>query len=547
MIRESLSAGSRHAYALTSPGGGYSFNRRIDPGGFTVKTSSGAGAAPGWVRLVRTGYQFKAFRSADGVTWTSMGTDTVPMTDSVYVGLAVTSHTVSAATTAVIDNLKVSFASAPSPSNQPPVVNLTAPAQGASLVAPAAIAVSASASDPENRLARVDFFSGTTKIGTAITAPYAITWPAVPAGTYALTAVAYDADGASATSSATTVTVKSATTANLPPTVSLTAPSPGAAYTAGATVTMTATAVDPEGRMARVEFYNGTTRLQSDSASPYSFSWSSVPAGTHALKAVAYDADGGSTTSTTTTVTVAAAPTGSMWIPALVTPWQWQLTGTIDQNVNAAMYDVDLFDTSATVVASLHAKGRKVVCYMSAGTWEDWRPDASKFPASVLGNSNGWPGEKWLDIRRIDVLGPIMEARMDLCKQKGFDAVEPDNIDAYSNNSGFPLTAQDQLTYNKWLAAAAHARGLSIGLKNDLEQVPQLVTSFDWAINEQCFEYNECHLLAPFTQAGKAVFVVEYSLTPAQFCDQAVAMKLNALKKNLDLDAAVTACPSPVP
>ena len=310
---------------------------------------------------------------------------------------------------------------------------------------------------------------------------------------------------------------------------------------------MTATAVDPEGRMARVEFYNGTARLQSDSAAPYSFTWSSAPAGTHALKAVAYDLDGGSTTSTTATITVSAPPSGSIWIPPVVTPWQWQLTGTIDQNVSAAMYDIDLFDTPATVVAGLHAKGRKVVCYMSAGTWENWRPDASAFPASVLGNGNGWPGEKWLDIRRIDVLGPIMAARMDLCKQKGFDAVEPDNIDAYSNNSGFPLTAQDQLNYNKWLAAAAHARGLSIGLKNDLEQVPQLVTSFDWAINEQCFEYNECQLLAPFTQAGKAVFVVEYALSPAQFCDKAVALKFNALKKNLDLDAAVTACPSPVP
>ena len=109
------------------------------------------------------------------------------------------------------------------------------------------------------------------------------------------------------------------------------------------------------------------------------------------------------------------------------------------------------------------------------------------------------------------------------------------------------LTAQDQLAYNQWLAAAAHAHGLSIGLKNDLEQVPQLVTSFDFALNEQCFEYNECNLLAPFTQAGKAVFEVEYSLSTSQFCDKAVALKFNALKKGLDLDAPVTACPSPVP
>jgi len=357
--------------------------------------------------------------------------------------------------------------------------------------------------------------------------------------------VASDADGGKTTSAAVTVTVQG-TPANKPPTVTLTSPASGSTATAPASLTLSATASDPEGRLARVDFYNGTSLLQSDTTAPYSFSWSSVPAGTYAVKAVAYDADGGSASSPVATITVSTAASSGIWVPSLVTPWQWQLTGTIDQSVNVPMYDIDLFDTSATVVASLHAKGRRAVCYMSAGTWENWRPDAAAFPAAVLGGGNGWPGEKWLDIRRIDVLGPIMEARMDLCKQKGFDALEPDNIDGYSNNSGFALTAQDQLTYNKWLAAQAHARGLSIGLKNDLDQVSQLVTSFDWAINEQCFEYNECNLLAPFTQAGKAVFEVEYSLTPAQFCDKAVALKFNALKKGLDLDAAVTACPSPI-
>jgi hypothetical protein len=256
-------------------------------------------------------------------------------------------------------------------------------------------------------------------------------------------------------------------------------------------------------------------------------------------------------------VTMAApAPTGGaaapsavagIWIPPVSTPWQWQLTGTVDQTVDVPMYDVDLFDNSASVVASLHSQGRKVICYMSAGTYENWRPDASQFPADVQGKGNGWAGEKWLDIRRIDVLAPIMAARLDLCKQKGFDGIEPDNIDGYSNSTGFPLTAQDQLTYNRWLADAAHARGLSIGLKNDLDQTSELVSSFDWALNEQCFEYNECNLLAPFTQAGKAVFVVEYNLATSKFCQKAVDLKFNAMKKTLDLDATREACPSPGP
>jgi hypothetical protein len=135
-----------------------------------------------------------------------------------------------------------------------------------------------------------------------------------------------------------------------------------------------------------------------------------------------------------------------------------------------------------------------------------------------------------------------MAARMDLCKSKGFDAIEPDNVDGYANRSGFPLTETDQIAYNKWLATAAHSRGLSIGLKNDLDQVADLVSSFDWALNEQCFQYNECSALAPFTQAGKAVFEVEYSLSTDQFCSKAIAMQFNSMKKGLDLDPPRTAC-----
>ncbi|MBI1735843.1 MAG: endo alpha-1,4 polygalactosaminidase [Candidatus Rokubacteria bacterium] len=232
-----------------------------------------------------------------------------------------------------------------------------------------------------------------------------------------------------------------------------------------------------------------------------------------------------------------------VWRPAPNTSWQWQLTGLpLDQTVDAQVYDVDLFETSASVVASLHAAGRKVICYMSAGSWEDWRPDAGQFPAAVLGATNGWPGERWLDIRRLDVLGPIMEARLDRCKSKGFDAVEPDNVDGYANRSGFPLTYADQLRYNIFLARAAHARGLSIGLKNDLDQVRDLEPYFDWALNEECFSYDECEMLQPFVDAGKAVFHVEYELPTSAFCARANAMNFNSLKKRWDLDAWRRAC-----
>jgi hypothetical protein len=227
-----------------------------------------------------------------------------------------------------------------------------------------------------------------------------------------------------------------------------------------------------------------------------------------------------------------------VWRPSPGTSWQWQLTGSIDTSLDVQMYDIDLFEAPQSVIDELHNKGRIVICYFSAGSWEDWRPDANQFPESVKGNDlGGWPGEKWLDIRQLDVLGPLMHARMDLAVQKGCDGLEPDNIDGYTNSTGFALDAADQLAYNKWLADEAHARKLSIGLKNDLDQVTALLSYFDWALNEECFQYDECDALLPFVQAGKAVFGVEYTGNPEVFCPEANAMGLDWLKKNLNLDA----------
>ena len=126
---------------------------------------------------------------------------------------------------------------------------------------------------------------------------------------------------------------------------------------------------------------------------------------------------------------------------------------------------------------------------------------------------------------------------MDLCASKGFDGIEPDNVDGFLNDTGFPLTYEDQLRYNTLLASIAHERGLSIGLKNDMEQIPDLLPHFDWALNEQCFEYVECETLLPFLEAGKAVFNVEYELDPIEFCGMANALNFNSMRKNLDLDA----------
>ncbi len=223
------------------------------------------------------------------------------------------------------------------------------------------------------------------------------------------------------------------------------------------------------------------------------------------------------------------------WAPDPVTTWQWQLQGEIDTSVDAQMFDVDGFEVSAATVQGLRDQGHAVVCYLSAGSWESWRPDANDFPSSVKGNSNGWPGERWLDIRKLRILAPIMQARLDRCAAKGFDAVEFDNVDGYQNRTGFRLTGADQLRYNVFLANQAHRRGMSALLKNDLGQVRDLLPYFDVALNEQCFQYDECNRLRPFVSAGKAVFTVEYRLTLAEFCPQAAGLGFNSMKKKLGL------------
>jgi hypothetical protein len=234
----------------------------------------------------------------------------------------------------------------------------------------------------------------------------------------------------------------------------------------------------------------------------------------------------------------------NVWTPLPGTTWQWQLgSAAVDQSVDAQMYDIDLFENSEAVVSSLHAQGRHVICYLDAGTWENFRPDAGQFPAPVLGNVvSGFSNERWLDISNLPAIEPLMRARMELCKQKGFDGVEADNVEGFELDTGFPLTAAEQLTYNEWLASTAHSLGLSIALKNDRQQAAELEPYFDFALDEECFQSEECGLLSPFTEAGKAVFDVEYNLEPSQFCEQANAIGFMAMKKNVILDPPRTPC-----
>jgi hypothetical protein len=239
-------------------------------------------------------------------------------------------------------------------------------------------------------------------------------------------------------------------------------------------------------------------------------------------------------------VPAAAAPSGpSHWrLPPRLT-WYWQLQGRIDNAHRVAAYDVDGFDASAAEVTRLHGLGRRVICYIDVGTWENWRGDAGQFPASVRGRPNGWPGERWLDIRRPIVRRLMARRFREQCRAKGFDALEPDNIDEYQADSGFNITATDQLAYNEWVARQAHALGLAVLQKNDPDQAAALEPYFDGVLAEQCNQYAECSSFRPYLAAGKPVLDAEYNLPPSRFCRQDGRLGIMAARYNLALDGRV--------
>ena len=239
-------------------------------------------------------------------------------------------------------------------------------------------------------------------------------------------------------------------------------------------------------------------------------------------------------------------PAANWWRPTPGLIWQWQLDEEVNATIDAQVYDVDLY-VDQSVIDGLHARGVKVICYISVGSWEDWRPDADQFPEEVLGNKyEGWKGERWLDIRQGENLAPLMRARLDLCAAKGFDGVEPDNIQIYDNETGFPLTYADQLAYARWLADEAHARGLAIGIKNAPDMVADSLAFFDFAITEDAYYYNWIQDMLPFVQAGKAVFAAEYTDMDVDFaaaCAWGRKHNVDFILKNRILTAWRGTCP----
>ncbi|KAF7877516.1 hypothetical protein EAF04_001193 [Stromatinia cepivora] len=208
----------------------------------------------------------------------------------------------------------------------------------------------------------------------------------------------------------------------------------------------------------------------------------------------------------------------SFWTPNLnaSNTWNIELLTPLDPtNIypNTTIYDIDLFlstNTTPPIIRTLHSKSHKVICYFSAGTIETFRPDTDRFIPSDYGKQlPEWQNEYWANISSPNVRS-IMLSRLDMAVNQSCDAVDPDNVDGYSNDNGLGLTQDDSIEYMQWLAAEAHGRGLGIGLKNAGEIIDRVLDDVQFAVNEQCVQYQECDTWQVFIDNGKPVFNIEY-------------------------------------
>ena len=355
MVRTSLSASAAHASMFARTAGSLGFRRRPASGLLTLFSDAGPGYTPVWVKLERRGTVVTAFRSADGLTWKMVGSETLSLPATFYVGLFALSGS-SATATAEFTNVTVRAPG--NVLNTPPTVSIWSPTDRATFTAPTIVNLAATANDADNGVAVVEFYANNKLVGTAKASPYTYAWTP-RAGAYTIRAVARDNAGAAETSAPRSITVNAPDTSNTSPTVSLTAPAAGSTYIAPASVTITATAGDANGIVARVDFYAGSTLVGSDTSSPYGVTWSNAPAGSYSLTAVARDNHGATTASAPRGITIGTAstntpPTISLSAPAAGSGYIAPASVTITANAADASGTVARVDfyAGSTLVGS---------------------------------------------------------------------------------------------------------------------------------------------------------------------------------------------------
>ncbi len=227
--------------------------------------------------------------------------------------------------------------------------------------------------------------------------------------------------------------------------------------------------------------------------------------------------------------------------------WDWQLSAPFQLSRALEIIGLDPDNHTRRDIAALAARGIMTVCYVSVGTVEEYRADAGVFPESVIGKVyDDWPDERFLDIRRRDLLLPIMRTRFEKCRAMGFAAVEPDNQDVHSNDSGFPVRRADTLAYLSELATMAHGMGLRIGQKNVPDLTEALVGRMDFVITEGCHDDGWCAEVLAYARAGKPVLAAEYTDTRVDFaaaCAWGAIHGASFILKDRDLTRSLKTCP----
>ena len=239
---------------------------------------------------------------------------------------------------------------------------------------------------------------------------------------------------------------------------------------------------------------------------------------------------------------LASGAAAAQWVPGARDTYDIQLTAPFDVDRDVGVLVLGAFEASASTLQELESRGVRTVCLINAGAWENWRADSGSFDQRLVGASVGvWRGERWLDIRAPQ-LRPLMAARLDLCRSKGFDGVLFRNLDGYAQRTGFPLTAKEELGYARWLAGEARKRGLAAGLMNSLDLVPELVGDFDFAFAEDCLGANGCDVLKLFRERDKPVIVAEYTNVRRKmdaYCAAAQELDVQVIFKTQSLNGKI--------
>lgn len=235
--------------------------------------------------------------------------------------------------------------------------------------------------------------------------------------------------------------------------------------------------------------------------------------------------------------------------PAPGVTWQAQLSGSVDSTLDVELFYLDADFASPSMLSTLRASGRIVLCYVSAGTFEPWREDANAFPESALGEPLlDYPREQWIDFRDSRVKD-ILRARLDGMSRAGCDGVYPSTLEAHREASGFDLGRSDVVAYARWLAGEIHARGMSAGLSVSAELVPDVENAYDWALAIDCLAGSGCAPWVPVRQSGRAVLLVEFGGEgdAPRICTAAKSLGFDAIVKRPAFDAFRVGCEGTAP